>query len=217
MVTTLEARTDGIPSLIIVKEKLIEEARRRSQKQNIENPETSVLKVQGDPNKRLKPRSKPVCFYCEKPGHVLTFVGYSDQSKALRFLDKNTNKIIISRDYKVMESEIKKDGKQIGNEVYIDILAPSKKLTELNEQQNQDNEVLSNQDLTSNIEEIQPDVNILSDEEFYDTEINTNSPITVTDEEYVEEPENVSNSIVSVNEEPILRRSTRATKGKRPN
>lgn len=61
LVTTLEASCKGVPSLTVVKEKLIEESKRRNQKKAFED---SALKVRGLPEKRL------ICFFCQKVGHI---------------------------------------------------------------------------------------------------------------------------------------------------
>lgn len=90
LVTTLEARSDAVPSLSVVKEKLFEESRKRLQKQNLVNNNSSVMNVKNVQNKKGRYLSNPVCFYCGKSGHFKR-----DCIQFKESLNRNTSNIVI--------------------------------------------------------------------------------------------------------------------------
>lgn len=66
----------------------------------------------------------------------MTFVGYSNNHKAYRFIDLATNKLVISRDVKFVEEELVQPGTDVPNleeESYADILNPLSPIAALNQ------------------------------------------------------------------------------------
>ncbi|KAI8119062.1 Retrovirus-related Pol polyprotein from transposon TNT 1-94 [Lucilia cuprina] len=85
----------------------------------------------------------------DQKAKYLIFVGYSDESKCLRFLDKNTNKITISRDYKILSEKVQNnDSKLLENNIHIDLFSFEDKQNSNNgvQQNNEDNAATNDED-----------------------------------------------------------------------
>lgn len=99
----------------------------------------------------------------DQKAKYLIFVGYSEESKGLRFLDKNTNKITISRDYKILNNKFQDDNcLNKNNDVPIDLFSYEYKDINSSRQNVEPNDDATQQNPNND------DVNY--EEEFFDTE-----------------------------------------------